>query len=296
MIQSMTGFATTTFILTRDNEKSTITMNLKTLNTRFFETTCKFPVALFHLETKIIKHLKKRLHRGHIYFTIYVSNPSIFQRTIDPALSTIKEYANAINQIKKELSITEPLSLKDLLHLPNIFNIEEKGVDKESEKLILDTIDNLINQVIVARTQEGKTVAQDVNKRIKLIKQNMAVIEKLAKQMLEQQKIKVHTILQEIGTDENALAEAQKNALYTTLDKIDIHEEIIRFKSHLHNLAQVITTDEIEKGKRLDFTLQELGREINTITAKCSDAKISTHAINIKVEIEKIREQIQNIV
>ena len=114
--------------------------------------------------------------------------------------------------------------------------------------------------------------------------------------MLEQHKNKVHTILQEIGTDESMLAEAQKNTLYTTLDKIDIHEEIIRFKSHLHNLAQGITTDEVEKGKRLDFTLQELGREINTITAKCSDATISTHAINIKVEIEKIREQIQNIV
>ena len=296
MMHSMTGFATTTFILAKDNEKSTVTMNLKTLNTRFFETTCKFPVALFHLETKIIKNLKKKLLRGHIYFTIYVSNPSIFQRTINPALSTIKEYASAINQIKKQLSILEPLSLKDILHLPNIFNIEEKGVNKESEQLILDAIDNLINQIIVARTQEGKTIVQDINERIKLIKQNMVVIEELAEQMLEQQKIKVHTTLQEIGTDENMLAEAQKNALYTILNKIDIHEEIIRFKSHLHNLAQGVTTDKIEKGKRLDFTLQELGREINTIAAKCSDAKISTHAINIKVEIEKIREQIQNIV
>ncbi len=296
MIQSMTGFATTTFILIRDNEKSTITMNLKSLNTRFFETTCKFPVALFHLETKIVKHLKKRLHRGRIYFTIYLSNPSIFQGNISPALSTIKEYSSAINRIKQQLSITEPLSLKDLLHFPNIFNIEEKGVNKESEQLILDAIDNLINQVIDERIQEGKAIRQDINERIKITKQNITVIEKLAQQMLEQQKSKVLTILQEIGADESMLAEAQKNALYTTLDKIDIHEEIIRFKSHLQHLTQDITTDEIEKGKRLDFILQELGREINTITAKCSDATISAHAINIKVEIEKIREQVQNIV
>ena len=154
-------------------------MNLKTLNTRFFETTCKFPAALFHLETKIIKYLKKRLHRGHIFFTIYVGNPSIFQIDISPAFSTIKEYANAIHQIKQQLSITEPLSLQDLLHLPHIFNIEEKGVDKESEQLILDTIDNLINQIIAVRTQEGKTIAQDVNERINVIKQNVVVIEKL---------------------------------------------------------------------------------------------------------------------
>jgi len=296
MIQSMTGFATTTFILTRDNEKSTITMNLKTLNTRFFETTCKFPVALFHLETKIVKYLKKRLHRGRIYFTIYLSNPNIFQGNISPALSTIKEYANAMKQIKQQLSISEPLSLKDILLLPDIFNIEKKGINKESEQLIFDTIDNLINQIIAERTQEGKVIRQDIDERINITKQNITVIEKLAQEMIEQQKSKIHALLQEIGTDESMLAEAQKNALYITLDKIDIHEEIVRFKSHLQNLAQDITTDEIEKGKRLDFILQELGREINTITAKCSDATISRHAINIKVEIEKIREQVQNIV
>lgn len=296
MIQSMTGFATTTFILTRDNEKSTITMNLKTLNTRFFEVTCKFPVALSYLETKIIRYLRKRLYRGHIYFTIYVSNSSIFQGNISPVLSTIEEYANAMNQIKQQLSINEPLSLKDILLLPDIFNIEKKGIDKKSEQLILDEIDNLVNQIIVLRIQEGKAITQDINERINVITENILVIEKLAEQMLEQQKIKVHTTLQEIGADKSMLAEAQKNALYTTLDKIDIHEEIIRFKSHLHNLSQDITTDKIEKGKRLDFTLQELGREINTVTAKCSDATISRHAINIKVEIEKIREQVQNIV
>ena len=80
------------------------------------------------------------------------------------------------------------------------------------------------------------------------------------------------------------------------LDKIDIHEEITRLNSHLDRLIQTLISHDAEKGKRLDFTLQELGREINTITAKCSDSTISAHAINVKVEIEKMREQIQNIV
>ena len=80
------------------------------------------------------------------------------------------------------------------------------------------------------------------------------------------------------------------------LNKVDIHEEIVRFKSHLGNIEKQLSSKKVEKGKRLDFTLQEMGREINTITAKCSSSTISSHAINIKVEIEKVREQIQNIV
>ncbi len=112
----------------------------------------------------------------------------------------------------------------------------------------------------------------------------------------EEWKKKVHNTLQEIGADENLIANAQKSGLYSMLDKIDIHEEITRLNSHLDHVVTNLQSDEPEKGKRLDFTLQELGREINTIAAKCSDSTISTHAINVKVEIEKIREQIQNIV
>ena len=114
--------------------------------------------------------------------------------------------------------------------------------------------------------------------------------------LLKNRKKKVHATLQEIGADENLLADAQKNGLYALLNKIDIHEEITRLNSHLENFITILQQPDAEKGKRLDFTLQELGREINTITAKCSDSTISSHAINVKVEIEKMREQIQNIV
>jgi uncharacterized protein (TIGR00255 family) len=92
------------------------------------------------------------------------------------------------------------------------------------------------------------------------------------------------------------LAELQRTAAYMTLEKMDINEEIVRFKSHLANFEQQLTAAGIEKGKRLDFTLQELAREINTIAAKCSDATIGAAAIDIKVELEKAREQVQNVV
>src|SRR5262249_40946322 len=102
--------------------------------------------------------------------------------------------------------------------------------------------------------------------------------------------------LKEIGSEENLVIDAQKNSLYTLLNKIDIHEEINRIESHITQLMNILNSSEIEKGKRLDFTLQELGREINTINSKAPDTVISTHAINVKVEIEKMREQVQNVV
>ena len=110
------------------------------------------------------------------------------------------------------------------------------------------------------------------------------------------QKQKINEALAELENDTSKFAEMQKNALYAILDKIDVHEEIVRFKNHLKTLLASLESSDIEKGKRIDFILQELSREINTITAKCSDATISSHAINIKVELEKAREQTQNIV
>ncbi len=124
----------------------------------------------------------------------------------------------------------------------------------------------------------------------------IADIEKRYIVRINEQKEKVHQTLEEIKGDESTISEAQRNALYSMLDKLDLQEEITRFASHLKQIDAIIKTDAMEKGKRLDFTLQEMNREINTIAAKCSDSKISQNAINVKVEIEKVREQVQNIV
>jgi uncharacterized protein (TIGR00255 family) len=124
----------------------------------------------------------------------------------------------------------------------------------------------------------------------------MKTISERAHIVVEEWKKKVHTTIQAIGAADNLMVDAQKSGLYSMLDKIDIHEEIIRLNNHLDQLIKNLSSQETEKGKRLDFTLQELGREINTIASKCSDSIISGHAINVKVEIEKMREQIQNIV
>ena len=296
-IASMTGFASKTFVLTAPSgERSSISMNLKSLNSRFFEASVKLPVALSHLETALIKQFKEKLRRGHIYFTAYLSNPNIFEGSITPAMTIIDSYMKSMDQIKTKYGMQDAIKLDNLLRLPNIFSKEEQILDASSSEQILSAITELIEKVIQDRAVEGNSLAQDIDNRITIIKKEMVLISERAHLFVEECKKKVHATLQEIGADENLIANAQKSGLYSMLDKIDIHEEITRLNSHLDNLITILSKDEAEKGKRLDFTLQELGREINTITAKCSDSTISSHAINVKVEVEKIREQIQNIV
>ena len=293
----MTGFAAKTLTLTIDEEnKAHVSIHLKSLNARYFEVNAKLPHALSYLETDVIKLFKNKLLRGYIYFTVHVDNPNIFKGTIQPAMGTIQGYLQAIARIKKEAGIKQDVALEHIIRLPDIFNVEKKGIDEKSAQIILTATNELIEQVIKERSKEGQALKKDIEQRVVVMHKEIEHIEKRSKKSIEEQKEKVHQVLQELADDPSELAEARKNALYMVLDKIDIHEEIVRFKSHLDNITTQLASPEIEKGKRLDFTLQELAREINTIAAKCSDSAISSRAINIKVEIEKAREQAQNIV
>lgn len=293
----MTGFASKTFTITKEPATSVyVTASVKALNSRFFEVSCKLPYALSHIETAIIKKIKKQLIRGHIFVTVHMSNPNALSGSVEAAINTVGNYVNAINLIKQTFHIDQPLLLDHIVRLPNVFVTQEERLDDQIERQITSIIDDLITQVIVERKQEGTALHKDLESRINQMKQEIARISKRYELVMAEHKDKAHALLQELQHDDTAATESRKSNLYTTLDKIDIHEEIVRFESHLENLMTIITNPSDEKGKRIDFTLQELAREINTITAKCNDYEIGTNAINIKVEIEKAREQTQNIV
>lgn len=298
MVQSMTGFACKTLIIfpQKDNPVN-LSISIKTLNSRFFEATCKLPYALSNFETDFVKMLKAKLHRGHIYLTIHASSQYLVSGTVTPALNTIKEYIDAIETIKKNIAISGDLSLHDLLRLPNIFTIEERNIEDEASiKLIFDTVEQLIGEVIEARKKEGALLQKDLEQRIVNVQQEIDAIEQNFNALMEQQKELIGQELSELDDLGNEITEPRRHVLYAMLDKIDIHEEIVRFKSHVSNFIMHLASPSVEKGKRLDFILQELSREVNTIAAKCSDSTISSLAINIKVDLEKAREQVQNIV
>jgi len=297
MVLSMTGFASKAIVLTlADGSEVNISIEIKTLNSRFFEATCKLSHSLSHLETEIISLLKPKFLRGHAYVTIFLQNSQALLGAIKPSVTTIEGYASAIEQVKKTIKLEGDLTVSDLLHIPDIFEVEKKEIDKKFEKELLKIFAELANNVTKVRKKEGSALKQDLKDRFATIEKEITSVEKVAAKLMEAKKKEVTNIIKEIDAREDETLDARKSALYISLDKMDIHEEIVRFKSHLKNIKQQIESETTEKGKRLDFTLQELAREVNTLSAKCSDASITTQAINIKVELEKSREQTQNIV
>lgn len=294
---SMTGYAQTSFVLTTVNEQSSnVFVSLKSFNNRYFESTCKLSAPLTGLESEIAKLLKKDLVRGHVYCTIYLDNPSLFQETVEPSLATARAYHKALVTIQKDLNIQTSPTLDHLVRVPNIFVIQESDIDESSKKVIFEKLEEVIFRLQEARQEEGDNLKLDMQKRFNHMQSIIIAIEDLFKKRFIEQKEKIHVTMQEIQTDKDLFSESQKGALYSVLDKLDIQEEITRFDSHLKRAHAIISSSEIEKGKKLDFTLQEMNREINTIGAKCSDSDISDNAINIKVEVEKVREQVQNVI
>ena len=293
----MTGFASKTLTIIRDKDnKANVSIHLKTLNARYFELNAKLPHALSHIETDLLKLFKKTLHRGYVYFNVFIDNPSIFKGAIEPSMGMVEGYISSIDQISARFKIKEKISLDTLVRLPNIFNVREQDIDKKSSAVIMKATTQLIKLLIQERKKEGAELKKDFELRFSIMAKEIEIIKNRSKQLIEEQKKKISVLTQEFKDEQNDVAETRKGVLYAALDKMDIHEEIVRFQSHLKNLLDLLDAAGAEKGKRLDFTLQELAREINTVTAKCSDSKICEQAINIKVELEKAREQTQNIV
>ncbi len=298
MIQSMTGFANKTLVLKTDHgTHANVVINIKSFNSRFFEITSKVPAPLSFIETEIIQLLKKRLVRGHVYLTIQMDNPHLFTGAIQPVMPIVDGYCKAIEQIQKHcLLAKEPISINTVIRLPDIFCVEEKQIDAKTVASLLNEINQSIDAVTKTRLEEGMALYDDIQKRIEIMRAAIILIEQESLRVIEQQKQKIHKVMTDALPEDSTVNEVRKTNLYAVLDKMDINEELVRFVSHLDNIAVQMDSDVMEKGKRLDFTVQELAREVNTMSAKCSDARISHQVINIKVEIEKIREQIQNIV
>ena len=296
MLLSMTGYAAKELIITVDQAKVGIIMSLKSLNSRFFESVTKFPPQLNHLETKITKHLKKKLHRGRVYVTILIDHEDAFKSEINASLPVIKKYLQAVNDIQKSFEFKETLSLPDLIKLPHVFNVEEKTLDTESEKKVIEAVGDLADDLIKMQKEEGQSILTDMEKRMASLEKEISSIKEQSKINIENHKISFDKELHKIETKNSELADTKQAILYALLDKIDIHEETVLFKSYLEQMKKILSDDTtVEKGKKLSFTLQELNREINTISAKCSDVEIGRIAITIKVELEKMREQAQNI-
>lgn len=296
MLISMTGFATKTVVVPVPGQAPvSITLFIKSLNHRFFESSCKLPHTIAHIEPDLIAICKSRLKRGSIFFTLTLSSSALFKGRVEAAMNTIEEYMIAAGNIQKKFGVDGKLSITDILRLPNTCNVEEKNIDDSLKSIIIRATQELVDDLVRACTQEGTQLEKDILARLEILNRTIEAIAKRAQTVLNERTKNVGQDIAKLMSDASA-TESQRAILYAELHRTDIHEEITRFIGHLQSMHATIQRTDMEKGKRIEFTLQELVREANTIASKCADMEISGYAIDCKVELEKIREQIQNIV
>lgn len=296
MITSMTGFANKTVtILEREGEHCALDIEIKTFNAKFCEPAVKLPGVLSACEMDVVQRLKARLHRGRIYCTIRVGSYGTLLEKMVFSPTRVHDYLDAVAQLREKHGLHGDVDMQTMVSLPNLFTTEKAQLPPEAIGVFLAGIDEAIDQVLKARAQEGKSMLVDIQARMANCKKLIARIAKETKKLMEAYKEGLGE-LQQKANEGDGEAKTLLIEKYAVLDKMDVHEEIVRFESHLAAVKQHLESDAREKGRRLDFIFQELMREINTIMAKCSSYTISADAVDVKVELEKAREQIQNIV
>ncbi len=295
MLRSMTGYASKTSQLDLSAFGQVgISVEIKTLNSRFFEVVSKLPSTLSHLELPITTTLQELLQRGRVYLNLKLEDSSSKLKTVAPAWSVLDQYYSAAQEIKKKYNLADDVSLQMLLARPDIFVEQDVTITADDEQKIIDLVKSVAERVAQMRIEEGKRLQRDFISIFTICAQKHAHITASFQQEVARQKDLLKEALESapsLDAPNPAVDEIQ-----SVLRKIDIHEEITRFKSHLDGVIPYIDGPSTEKGKRIDFMLQELLRETNTMMAKCPSAEVTTACIDIKVELEKAREQVQNIV
>jgi uncharacterized protein (TIGR00255 family) len=297
-IESMTGFASTTITLppNAQNQTAQLTISVKSLNGRFFEATCRIPYALLALEVEAITHARAHLKRGSVLITMNINDAQYFKGPIQISLPTLASYLSALKTAQQKFNVTGEITLAMVSQLPNVFVAEDETIADQIKTAILQALDRTLSVLKHVRATEGQQIFNDINARLQQLHVLITAIEQTFKQTFDERQQEINKQLATLGPVSSDIAQQQRMQLYLELDRIDVHEEITRFKTHLAAFEKTLISDQEEKGKSLDFTLQELVREINTLSAKCANGQMSTNAVAIKVELEKCREQVQNIV
>ena len=291
MIRSMTGFGSSK----SKSKYGVVTAEIKTVNHKFVEITCKLPNSLVIFEERIKSLLQKEIKRGKVYFNLIYegASPHVDSLYVDKKLA--ESYYNKLHSLKKAFKLEGGIKLNDIILFPGVLNY--RSAEKDISKLwpsVHGAVDSALERLINERGKEGKSLYKDFKKRIKKIKKHINRIKNKSYVNVKNYKTKLEQRIKEISKGKGINSERLEVEVALYAKNSDISEEITRLKNHISNFDRIIGKNG-EAGKKLDFIAQELHREINTVGSKSSDYTISKSVIEIKSEIEKIREQLKNI-
>lgn len=290
MATSMTGFG-------RGEAKGkmgTVVVETKSLNHRYLEVVYRLPSSLLVLEDKMRDLIQKRCKRGRITVSVsFEKDGELVGLKVDEKRA--KQYYQMASQLKKELGLSSDIGLGELLSLPEVVRVET--TKEELQELWAQTreaLEKAVAQLLQTREEEGKALAIDLLKRVGLLERELGKISKRLPLVIKQYRQRLQGRLEELMNGGALDPGRLEQEIVFFVEGSDITEEVTRIRAHLEALQKAMALKE-EVGRRLDFIAQELQREVNTIGQKSRDIEISQSVIQMKGEIERIREQVQNI-
>lgn len=291
MIKSMTGFGRSIY----ENEGREYLIEIKSVNNRFSDVNIKMPRSLNYLEEKLKKEILKSVSRGKVDVYITFNNNSDRGKSIKLNTEIAKVYIDELKKLSKEVEIIDNINIIDISKFPDVLNIRmEEDSEEIIEKELMIALDEAIKSFIDMREKEGNKIKQDLENRVKVISEKIEQISNISSGLVEEYIVKLETRIKELlktdVVDQTRLA--QEVVIYS--DKCSVEEEITRLKSHMSQFLNLIN-ENIAIGKKLDFLIQEMNRETNTIGSKANNLEITNLVVDIKTELENIREQVQNI-
>lgn len=291
MLKSMTGFGRSEKVLNgRD-----ITVEIRSLNHRYYEFSARLPRNMGYLEEKLKSALGGRIFRGKTEVSVTVVNIEESDSVIEVNLKTAEGYLSALRKANEELGLTDDITLSRLSKFPDIFTVYKASADEdEIWNDVRLTAEEALDSFISMRETEGSRIKDDFKGRINYIEELVEIIEERSPQVNENYRERLYAKLKEILDDKN-IDESRiltETALFA--DKTAVDEETVRLRSHIDQFRSLLELDE-PVGRKLDFLIQEFNREVNTIGSKAQDAEITKIVVELKSEIEKVREQVQNV-
>lgn len=291
MIKSMTGYGRCQSVAGGMN----ITVELKSVNNRYFDFSSRLPRNYGFLDEKLKSFFMQTLTRGKL--ECYVTIETVEEPDVIVAVNTplAESYMKAYAELSEKLGLENDIKVSDIVRVPDVLSLRKQPEDEEK---IWDAVRSVAQQAldsfVAMRQTEGERLKADVSSRLDLILENVAFVEKRSPETVKEYNEKLLGRLRELLEDTSIDEQRLLTEAAIFADKIAVAEETVRLRSHISQMRVFLDADEAI-GKKMDFLVQEMNREANTIGSKANDVEIASKVVDIKAEIEKIREQIQNI-
>lgn len=291
MVSSMTGYGRAETV--RDD--ISVTVELRSVNHRYFEFSSRVPRGFNFLEDKLKSFCQQRISRGKVdlFLTVNMTAGDDVEIEINHALAS--GYVNAVGELSERYGLKNDLSAVNLSRFPELFTVKKKALDEDYVwSVVEETVEGAVDGFAKMRAVEGKKLYDDVVSRVEFILEKVAFVEQRSPQTVASYREKLENRIKELLGDASVDEARLLTETAIFADKIAVAEETVRLRSHIKQLTDLMNSNDAV-GRKLDFIVQEMNREANTIGSKAQDIEIAHTVVDIKAEIEKIREQIQNI-